>query len=135
MLAIKGVSSTIPRSTWSILRIVIIFILGVGVTLIALMWTLSDDSNALLNYTASNMLSPTICLIWFALVVITHINTGGVKLSWGMFRSKKLSARRKSKGKVKETNGEVKETNDEMKETNDEAKGTNAEVRETNDKS
>lgn len=95
MLAIKSVSSSLPRSTWSILRIVIVFVFGVGITIIALMWTLGDNnSDILINYTRSNMITPTICLIWFALVVITHINTGGVKLSWAMFKIKKRPFRR-----------------------------------------
>lgn len=60
-----------PWTPWPIIRIVINFLLAIGVGLVALLYYNSDRA---LNYLFSPWVLPTIALVWAIVLVLTHIH-------------------------------------------------------------
>ncbi|OAR03068.1 hypothetical protein LLEC1_05277 [Akanthomyces lecanii] len=77
----------IPKG-WGIIRQIIIFALALGTGLATLVWFNSEN---IFTWLQTPWVMPTLCFVWMAIVVLTHVNIGGVKLNSGhlKWRSRK----------------------------------------------
>lgn len=70
MTVLTIVARTKPWGLWGIIRTALYFALGLGLSLVSLLHYNQTDAN---NYKDSPWLLPTICLVWFVVLAITHI--------------------------------------------------------------
>lgn len=63
---------------WGIIRQIIIFCLALGTGLATLVWFNDERVYAWLQ---TPWVMPTLCFVWLSIVVLTHVNIGGVKLN------------------------------------------------------
>lgn len=78
MVVLAILSRIRPWRPWPLARTIINLLLAVGMSLVA---TLYYSANNLGDYLASPWLLPTICLVWFAVLVLTHVNNAPSPLS------------------------------------------------------
>lgn len=98
-MVLKSISSTLPRRLWAIIRLGIIIALALGTGLTAILWYNFDRAWDFLN---SSWVSPTIALVWFCLVVITHINMRPFRRGLAIFQSTRNQRKNKNKNKNKQ---------------------------------
>ncbi|OAA42927.1 hypothetical protein BBO_04842 [Beauveria brongniartii RCEF 3172] len=72
----------IPKG-WGLIRQIIIFCLALGTGLATLVWF---NSQRVFDWLQTPWVMPTLCLVWMAIVILTHINIGGVKLNSSHFK-------------------------------------------------
>lgn len=70
MVILIIIAHTKPWRKWSIIRTFLFTGLGLGLGLVSL---LSLNPTRAENYKASPMLLPTICIVWFIVLILTHI--------------------------------------------------------------
>jgi hypothetical protein len=78
MVMFTIISRIRPWRPWPLARTIINMLFAVGMGLVA---TLYYSGNSLENYLNSPWLLPTICLVWFAVLVLTHIHNAPSPLS------------------------------------------------------
>ncbi|KAI5463819.1 hypothetical protein BGZ63DRAFT_354066 [Mariannaea sp. PMI_226] len=72
MVVLIFIAQTKPWRLWAIIRNAIFFLLGLGLALVSLISLNSTDEA---NYKGSPMLLPTICIVWFIVLVLTHLRS------------------------------------------------------------
>lgn len=70
MVLLTIVSRTTPWSKWSIVRTAIYTLLGIGMSLVAL---LNYSPTEAANFQASAWMLPTITLVWVLIIFLTHV--------------------------------------------------------------
>ncbi|KAK2594922.1 hypothetical protein QQS21_007370 [Conoideocrella luteorostrata] len=73
MTILTIVSRVTPWKPWPIVRTVINFLLAIGLGLTTFVVTSPEQGT---EYTQSPWLLPTICLVWFAVLLLTHLHQG-----------------------------------------------------------
>ncbi|POR37941.1 Uncharacterized protein TPAR_01861 [Tolypocladium paradoxum] len=87
MIMLTLVARTTPLKSWPIIRLVIIFLLALGMSLTALLWF---DINRCNEFLRTPWVLPTITLVWTIVLVITHINREGIKRITHFFKRRRL---------------------------------------------
>ncbi|KAM3546840.1 hypothetical protein ARSEF1564_000153 [Beauveria bassiana] len=72
----------IPKG-WGMIRQIIIFCLALGTGLATIVWF---NSQLVFDWLQTPWVMPTLCFVWMAIVILTHINIGGVKLNSSHFK-------------------------------------------------
>ncbi|KAM3514788.1 hypothetical protein MY11210_001629 [Beauveria gryllotalpidicola] len=72
----------IPKG-WGMIRQIIIFCLALGTGLATLVWF---NSERVFDWLQTPWVMPTLCFVWMAIVILTHVNIGGVKLNSSHFK-------------------------------------------------
>ncbi|KAK8150958.1 hypothetical protein G3M48_002848 [Beauveria asiatica] len=72
----------IPKG-WGLIRQIIIFCLALGTGLATIVWF---NSERVFDWLQTPWVMPTLCFVWMAIVILTHVNIGGVKLNSSHFR-------------------------------------------------
>ncbi|KAM3482170.1 hypothetical protein MY5147_000289 [Beauveria neobassiana] len=72
----------IPKG-WGMIRQIIIFCLALGTGLATIVWF---NSELVFNWLQTPWVMPTLCFVWMAIVILTHVNIGGVKLNSSHFK-------------------------------------------------
>ncbi|KFH43697.1 hypothetical protein ACRE_055110 [Hapsidospora chrysogenum ATCC 11550] len=78
MVVLAILSQVRPWRPWPLARAIINMLLAVGLGLVA---TLYYSTDKLENYLVSPWLLPTICLVWFTVLVLTHVHNAPSPLS------------------------------------------------------
>ncbi|ATY63539.1 hypothetical protein A9K55_008011 [Cordyceps militaris] len=78
VLVLKQLTDGYIPKGWGIIRQIIIFGLALGTGLATIVWFNSDR---VFNWLQTPWVMPTLCFVWMAIVVLTHVNLGGVKLN------------------------------------------------------
>ncbi len=60
------------------IRQILIFCLALGTGLATIVWFNSDR---VFDWLQTPWVMPTLCFVWMTIVILTHINIGGVKLN------------------------------------------------------
>ncbi|PMB73220.1 hypothetical protein BM221_000640 [Beauveria bassiana] len=72
----------IPKG-WGMIRQIIIFCLALGTGLATIVWF---NSQLVFDWLQTPWVMPTLCFVWMAIVILTHVNIGGVKLNSSHFK-------------------------------------------------
>ncbi|XWW93064.1 hypothetical protein V2A60_000992 [Cordyceps javanica] len=78
VLVLKQLTDGYIPKGWGIIRQIIIFCLALGTGLATIVWFNSED---VFEWLQTPWVMPTLCFVWMAIVILTHINIGGVKLN------------------------------------------------------
>lgn len=78
MVVLAILSQVRPWRPWPLARAIINMLLAVGMGLVATLYYSTDN---LENYLVSPWLLPTICLVWFTVLVLTHVHNAPSPLS------------------------------------------------------
>lgn len=101
MLSLKCISSRIPKTFWSGLRLASVIITGIAMCLISLVW--KSAASEIPDFVLGAWVAPTVALLWTFLVILTHIDFSAArKLNLNMLKYKKIGD-----SKQKDTRGDV----------------------------
>ncbi|KAJ6783852.1 hypothetical protein PWT90_05480 [Aphanocladium album] len=78
VLALKQLTDGYVAKGWGMIRQIIIFCLALGTGLATIVWF---DSERSYEWLQTPWVMPTLCFVWMAIVILTHVNIGGVKLN------------------------------------------------------
>ncbi|KND88726.1 hypothetical protein TOPH_06645 [Tolypocladium ophioglossoides CBS 100239] len=86
MIMLSLIARTKPLKTWPIIRLVIIFLLALGLGLTATLWFNTDRCYEFLQ---TAWVLPTITFVWTVVLIITHINGEGIKRNAHRFKRRR----------------------------------------------
>ncbi|OAQ57472.1 hypothetical protein VFPPC_17170 [Pochonia chlamydosporia 170] len=86
MIMLTIVARTTQFKLWPILRLIIIFLLAIGTSLVATLWFNEERVDYFLN---SPWVMPTITLVWVTIAILTHINGQGIKRNKARFKRRR----------------------------------------------
>ncbi|KAJ3493105.1 hypothetical protein NLG97_g4953 [Lecanicillium saksenae] len=78
VLILKQITDGYVAKGWGRIRQIIILCLALGTGLATIVWFDSERSYAWLQ---TPWVMPTLCFVWLTIVILTHVNIGGVKLN------------------------------------------------------
>jgi hypothetical protein len=86
MTMLTIVARTTQFKLWPIIRLIIIFLLAIGTSLVATLWYSEDNMD---NFLITPWVMPTITFVWVAIAILTHINGQGIKRNKARFRRRR----------------------------------------------
>ncbi|OAA64965.1 hypothetical protein ISF_04375 [Cordyceps fumosorosea ARSEF 2679] len=78
VLALKQLTDGHVPKGWNLIRQIIIFGLALGTGLATIVWF---NSLRVFAWLQTPWVMPTLCFVWMTIVILTHVNIGGVKLN------------------------------------------------------
>ncbi|KAM3556132.1 hypothetical protein MY1884_005232 [Beauveria asiatica] len=83
VLILKQLTDGYMPKGWGLIRQIIIICLALGTGLATIVWF---NSERVFDWLQTPWVMPTLCFVWMAIVILTHVNIGGVKLNSSHFR-------------------------------------------------
>lgn len=86
MIMLTIIARTTQFKLWPIVRLIIIFLLAIGTSLVATLWFNTDKVDTFLS---TAWVLPTITLVWVTIAILTHINGQGIKRNKARLRRRR----------------------------------------------